>query len=82
MSGLEQTIRPFADQDVTPDGYIAPGTVGVPPVRVTVGLKGGTKFFTTAASSSVSFRMGSINSEGSPNSAALQNQLATPADTG
>jgi hypothetical protein len=75
-SNLETIVRPFADVDVTPQAFIPPGTVGVPPVKVSVGLKGGTKTFSTNASSGFSTYMGSTHTESSPNSPALQQALA------
>jgi hypothetical protein len=82
MSALETIVRPFADVDVTPQGFTPPGTVGVPPVRVSVGLKGGSKTFSTSASSGFSTYMGSTHTESSPSSPALQKSLASPATTG
>jgi hypothetical protein len=66
-SNLETIVRPFADVDVTPQAFIPPGTVG---------LKGGTKTFSTNASSGFSTYMGSTHTESSPNSPALQQALA------
>jgi hypothetical protein len=75
MSNMETIIRPFADVDVTPSRFIPPGTVGVPPVRVQVGLKGGTKTFSSSGSSSLSTRIGHKHTEAAPVSSALQSAL-------
>lgn len=39
MPQIEQVTRPFANRDVAPVGFVNPGTVGVPPVRVPIGQK-------------------------------------------
>lgn len=72
---LESIVRPFATEDVTPQKYIKPGVIGVPPVRVSVGLKGGTKTFSFSGSSSTSTRIGHKHTEKAPVSQALQKSL-------
>ena len=42
---FESTVNPFVHEDVTPTPFEQPGVVGVPPVRTSIGLKGGTKTF-------------------------------------
>jgi len=75
MSDLETIVRPFAAPDVTPTPFHPAGAVGVPQVRVTVGLKGGTRTFSFSASSTISFRMGNKHKETAPASEALQSVL-------
>jgi hypothetical protein len=75
MTDLETIVRPFSTPDVTPQPFHPAGAQGVPPVRITVGLKGGTKTFSFSASSSRSNRMGNKHKEKAPASRALQNVL-------
>lgn len=72
---MEQIVRPFVG-DFATGVTVRPGTTAVPPVRVSVGLVGGTKFFTTAGNSSRSTRIGHVHQETSPYSSVLQNKLA------
>lgn len=74
---IESIIRPFTTEDVTPQKYQQPGAVGAPPVRVVVGLKGGTKTFSFSGSSSASTRIGHRHTERAPTSTALQTTLST-----
>jgi hypothetical protein len=76
MTDLESIIRPFVSPDVAPSPFHPAGAVGVPPVRVTIGLKGGGRTFSFSASASISFRMGNKHKEHAPTSEALQNALA------
>lgn len=80
MTDLETIVRPFSTPDVTPQPFHPAGSQGVPPVRVTVGLKGGTKTFTFSASSSRSTRMGNKHKEKAPASQSLQKALAQASD--
>jgi hypothetical protein len=79
MTDLETVVRPFASPDVVPAPFHPAGTVGVPPVRVTVGLKGGTRTFSFSSSATISFRMGAKHKEKAPASESLQNALAAAA---
>jgi hypothetical protein len=74
---LEPIIRPFADEDVTPTKFVQPGQVGTPPVRVSVGLKGGTKTFSFSGSSVNTTRIGHTHTEKAPVSDALQSKLSS-----
>jgi hypothetical protein len=76
MTDLETIVRPFATPDVTPRPFHPAGAQGAPPVRVSVGLKGGSKTFTWSASSSRSTRMGNKHKERAPASGALQSVLS------
>lgn len=74
---LEPIIRPFSDQATGPTPFVKPGAVGVPPVRIIIGLRGGTKTFATAGSASRSTRIGHVHKERAPVSSILQNKLAS-----
>ena len=74
---LEPIIRPFQDDSVAPTPFTKPGQIGVPPVRVSVGLRGGTKTFSFSGSSSNSTRIGHTHTEQAPTSQALQTKLAS-----
>ena len=63
MGVIEQVIRPFAEQDVSPTGFVQPGTTGVPPVLVKIGLKGGGKSFSGKITYSRNTKMGADNAE-------------------
>lgn len=41
----ETIIRPFETEPTSPSPFTTPGEIGVPLVRVQVGLKGGSKTF-------------------------------------
>lgn len=77
--GLEQVIRPFAEEDATGAAYVPPGTVGVPPAIVLVGFKGGTNTFTGHYSYSLSFKLGAVHSENSTDSAGINDALQSAA---
>ena len=74
---FESTVNPFVHEDVTPTPFEKPGSVGVPPVRTSVGLKGGTKTFNTSYSFSRSTKLGSVHSESPSTSNTIQQNLAT-----
>jgi len=76
MSAMERIVRPFSNEDVTPTPFHPAGAVGVPPVRLSIGLKGGTKTFSYSGSSSNSTRIGHKHTEKAPTSAALQDALS------
>lgn len=75
MTDLETIVRPFTTPDVTPQPFHSAGSQGVPPVHVSVGLKGGTKTFSFSASSTRSTRMGNKHKERAPASGSLQSVL-------
>ena len=74
---FESTVNPFVHEDVTPTPFEQPGVVGVPPVRITVGLKGGTKTFTTSYSYSRSTKLGSVHTESPTTSTTIAKNLNT-----
>jgi hypothetical protein len=80
MTDIEGIFRPFAERDVTPLPFHPAGAVGAAPVRVTVGLKGGTKTFSWSTSASRSTRMGNKHKEKAPASESLQKALAAASD--
>ena len=80
MTDLETIIRPFSTPDVTPQPFHPAGSQGSPPVRVSIGLKGGTKTFSFSASSTRSTRMGNKHKEKAPTSQSLQKALAQASD--
>jgi len=63
MAGMEGMIRPFVGQDVTPTKEFVPGGQSAPPVRLTVGLIGGTKTFSYSGSSTLSNYMAAVHTE-------------------
>ncbi len=78
MGVIEQVIRPFAEQDVSPSGFVQPGTTGVPPVLVKIGLKGGGKSFSGKITYQRATKMGAVHDETSPDSQSLQTKLGNP----
>lgn len=72
---LEQVVRPYQGEDVTPVRVTTPGVAGAAPVRLSIGLRGGTKIFAYSGSGTVSTKMGEVHKESAPNSAALQLKL-------
>jgi hypothetical protein len=79
VSDLETVVRPFAERDVTPTPFHPAGAAAVAPVRISVGLKGGTKTFAFSAASERSTRMGNKHKETPPASESLQNAIASAA---
>jgi hypothetical protein len=63
MAGMEGIVRPFVGQDVTPTKEYAPGGSSAPPVRLTLGLVGGSKTFSYSGSSSLSSYMAAVHTE-------------------
>jgi hypothetical protein len=73
---LEAIVRPFVGEDVTPAPFHPPSAAAVTLVRISVGLKGGSRTFAFSASSTRSTRMGEKHKEHAPASQSLQNALA------
>lgn len=63
MPGMEGVIRPFTSLKTTPEAIHQPGGRAQPPVRVSVGIVGGTKTFSYSGSSSLSSYMMAVNTE-------------------
>ena len=78
MSVIEQIIRASETQDVGPTPFVQPGTVGVPPVIVKVGLKGGGPTFKGKLTYQANMKLGAVHNEQSPNSQAIQRKLSNP----
>ena len=63
MAQLENVIRPFVGQDVTPQRLLPRNGHSSPPVRLAVGIIGGTKTFSFSGSSTISSYMAQVNTE-------------------
>lgn len=61
--GLEVVIRPFATPDSAPTPFHPAGAVNVAPVRLSVGLIGGTKTFSYSQSLTMTSYMAQVNTE-------------------
>jgi len=78
MGTIEQIIRPFAEEDVAPTAFVPPGTVGVPPVLVKIGLKGGSQTFSGKASYESHTKLGAVHAEASSSSQRINSVLGNP----
>lgn len=63
MAGLEGVIRPYAGDGVTAKQFYQPGTTGVAPARLAIGLVGGNKTFAWSYSTSLSSYMAAVHTE-------------------
>jgi hypothetical protein len=63
MAGLEGVIRPFVGLDVGPTPFHPDGAVNVPPVRLAIGLVGGTKTFSFSQSATLTSYMAAVHTE-------------------
>ena len=61
--GIETVIRAFAEPDVAPTPFHPAGAVSAPPVRLSVGLIGGTKTFSYSQSLTMTSYMAQVNTE-------------------
>ena len=61
--GLEVVIRPYVAPDTGPTPFHPAGATSTPPVRLTVGLVGGTKTFAFSQSGSISSYMAAVHKE-------------------
>lgn len=68
MSGLEGVIRPVVGSSSGPTPFHPAGAVGVPPVRLAVGIIGGGTTFPFSGSSTLSSYMAAVHTE-APSSA-------------
>ena len=74
---IETIIRPFSTQEgIAPQPFTKPSQKGAQFVHVQIGVKGGTKTFTTSGSASMSTAMGNKHKEKAPVSQTLQDALA------
>lgn len=63
MPGLEGIIRPFVGNDVTPTPFHPQNSNSAPPVRLAVGLIGGTKTFSFSNSTTLTSYMAAVHTE-------------------
>lgn len=64
---LENFVRQLETPSLGPQRYYPPGVIGVPPVRRSVGLRGGTKTFNYSLDVTTELYMAQINTESAPN---------------
>jgi hypothetical protein len=60
---LESVVRPFAGQDVTPVKIVQGNAGPSAPVRLVIGLYGGTKTFAYSGSSTLTSYMANVHTE-------------------
>lgn len=60
---LEATIRPFQSPETTATPFHPENGTSAPPVRLQVGIKGGTKTFSWSGASSISTYMAAVHTE-------------------
>ncbi len=82
MSALEQIIRPFADQNVTPTPFTKPGENAVPMVHVRIGFQGTLKTVSYSLSASSTTFMGQQHKEKKVASPALTAAMRKAAQPG
>ena len=63
MAGLEGVIRPFMGDPVSPIPFHPGSSSSAPPIRLAVGLIGGTKTFAWSSSASLSSYMAAVHKE-------------------
>lgn len=78
MPTMEQIIQPFQGDTVGPEAYVPPGTVGVRPALVQIGLKGSGQTFTGDFSFQQATKLGAVHTESSSNSNVIQGVIANP----
>lgn len=76
---LATIIRPYVGRDVTPRPTIQAGAQGAPPVRISIGLKGGTKTFSFSFSATTTTFLGQAHHEKAPKAASLKRALSDAA---
>jgi len=67
MAQMENIIRPFVGEDVTPTPVHQANATNVPPVRFSVGIVGGTKTFSYSGSSTLTNYMAAVHTEAESN---------------
>jgi hypothetical protein len=63
MAGLEGVIRPFVGEQIGPQPFHPGSSQSAPPVRLSIGLVGGSKTFAWSASASLSMYMAAVHTE-------------------
>ena len=63
MAGLEGIIRPFVGEQVGPQPFHPGSSQSAPPVRLSVGLIGGSRTFSYSGNSSSSMYMAAVHTE-------------------
>jgi hypothetical protein len=63
MAGLEGIIRPFVGEQVGPQPFHPGSSQSAPPVRLSIGLVGGSKTFSYSGSSSLTSYMAAVHTE-------------------
>lgn len=63
MAGLEGVIRPFVGDQVTPQPFHPGNSASAPPVRLSIGLVGGSKTFAFSSSSTLTSYMAAVHTE-------------------
>ena len=63
MAGLEGVIRPFVGEQVGPQPFHPGSSQSAPPVRLAVGVVGGSKTFPYSGSSSSTMYMAAVHTE-------------------
>jgi hypothetical protein len=63
MAGLEGIIRPFVGSNVAPQPFHPGTSTSAPPVRLSIGLVGGSKTFAFSQSSTLTSYMAAVHTE-------------------
>jgi hypothetical protein len=63
MAGLEPIIRPFIGVDVAPKPFRPGNSTSAPPVRLSIGIIGGSKTFSFSNSVTMSSYMAAVHTE-------------------
>lgn len=63
MAGLESIIRPFVGDPTGPTPFHPAGAVSAPPVRLSVGLIGGSKTFSYSQNATITSYMAAVHTE-------------------
>ena len=63
MAGLEPIIRPFVGEQVGPQPFHPGSSQSAPPVRLSIGLVGGSKTFAFSGSASTATYMAAVHTE-------------------
>lgn len=63
MAGLEGIIRPYIGNNVAPTPFHPGNSASAPPVRLAIGIIGGTKTFSFSNSTTLSSYMAAVHTE-------------------